>query len=85
MKLHEMSKRNRWSEMAAQVPDEVVRTFAAVGTYDELASAVEARFGGLSDALMLGFGSDVDPGLARELVQDLRRIPAAFESFQTKW
>ena len=30
MKLHEMSKRNQWDEMAAQVPDEVVRTFAAV-------------------------------------------------------
>jgi probable F420-dependent oxidoreductase len=85
MKLHEMSKRDQWNEMAAQVPDEVVRTFAAVGTHDELASAVEARFGGLSDTLTLGFDSDVDPGLVRELVQDLRRIPAAFESYQTEW
>jgi len=85
MKLHEMSKRDRWSEMAALVPDEVVRAFAAVGTYAELASAVEARFGGLSDTLTLAFGSHVDPGLVRELIQDLQRIPAAFESHQTEW
>jgi probable F420-dependent oxidoreductase len=85
MKLHEMSKRDRWNEMAAQVPDDVVRSFAAVGTYDELASAVEARFGGLSDTLALGFGAELDPGVVRELVQDLQRIPAAFEGYETEW
>ena len=35
--LHAMSKRGQWNEMAKQVPDEVVRTFAAVGRYDEIA------------------------------------------------
>ena len=58
---------------------------AAVGTYDELASAVEARFGGLSDTLALGFGAELDPGVVRELVQDLKRIPAAFEGYATEW
>ena len=32
MKLHGMSKRGRWSEMAAEIPDEVVRAFAAEGS-----------------------------------------------------
>ena len=33
LKLHQLSKQGRWSEMAKEVPDEVVRTFAAIGTY----------------------------------------------------
>jgi probable F420-dependent oxidoreductase len=85
MKLHEMSRRGRWSEMAAEVPDDVVRAFAAVGTYQELAAAIEERFGGVSDTVTLGFGPEVDPGLVRELVDDVRRIPSAFQSHESSW
>jgi probable F420-dependent oxidoreductase len=49
--LHEMSKRGQWDAMAKRVPDEVVRTFAAVGTHAELADAIEERFGGLTDTV----------------------------------
>ncbi|MDH3210889.1 MAG: TIGR03617 family F420-dependent LLM class oxidoreductase [Myxococcales bacterium] len=85
LELHAMSKRGRWQEMAARVPDEVVRTFAAVGTHDEITRAIEERFGGLSDSVALGFGAGTDPGLVREIVQDVRRIPAAFEGYSRDW
>src|SRR5690606_11894107 len=84
-KLHEMSKRGQWNEMAAQVPDEVVHTFAAVAPYSGLAAAVEKRFGGLVDAIALGFGESTPDGLARELIQDLQRIPHRFTGFPTDW
>ena len=58
MELHSMSKRGQWSEMAKRVPDEVVRTFAAVGRYDEIAGAIADRFGGVSDTVTLGFGRE---------------------------
>ena len=51
----------------------------------ELAKAIETRFGGITDTLTLGFGSGVEPGLVREVVQDLRRIPARFEAHRTGW
>ena len=72
-KLHGMTREGRWPEMAREVPDDVVHLFAAVGRYDELAGAIERRFGGLVDALTLrgdGVG-EVPP----DLVQDIRHIP----------
>ena len=84
-RLHEMSKRGQWNEMAAQISDEVVHEFVAVAPYDQLVGAVEKRFGGLVDAIAIGFPEDTPPGLARELLQDLRRIPHAFEGFPATW
>jgi probable F420-dependent oxidoreductase len=84
-KLHEMSKRGQWNEMAKQVPDDVVHEFAAVAPYDQLVGAVEKRFGGLVDSIALGFSEETPVGLARELVSDLRRLPQTFEGFPTSW
>jgi probable F420-dependent oxidoreductase len=80
-KLHFLSKQGRWKEMAQEVPDDLVHTFAAVGTYSEIAGAIEKRFGGLSDAIALSFPAGTQAGLARELLQDVRRIPCAFRGF----
>ena len=79
--LHRMSKEGRWNEMAKEVSDDVVRAFAAVGTYREIAGAIEKRFGGLSDAIALGFPDGTPPGLVREVVQDVRRVPQRFRGF----
>ena len=77
-KLHELSKRGRWSEMASVVTDEMVETFTAVATYDRLVPALQDRFAGLSDRIALGFPKATPDGLVRELLSDIRRIPAAF-------
>ena len=77
-KLHELSKRGQWSEMAKVVTDEMVETFSVVATYDRLVAAVADRFGGLSDRIALGFSRATPEGLVRELLTDLRTVPAAF-------
>lgn len=81
LKLHELSVQGRWSEMAAEVPDEVVRIFAACGTHDAIVGAIERRFGGAADSIDLNFPPGTEPGLVRELVADIRRIPHAFRGF----
>ena len=48
--------------MAAEVTDDVVRIFAACGTYAELARGVEQRYGGLADAIEINFPADARPG-----------------------
>src|SRR3990172_2236695 len=63
--LHRMSVRGEWSQMAAKVSDEVVHAFAACATHRDLPAAVEKRFGGLTDAIGLGFAKDPPAGLAR--------------------
>ncbi|HEV2335264.1 MAG TPA: TIGR03617 family F420-dependent LLM class oxidoreductase [Stellaceae bacterium] len=73
LKLNALVRQGKWGELAREVPDDVARLFAAVGRHDEITGAIEARFGGLVDALTLrgdGVG-EVPP----DLVQDIRRVP----------
>jgi hypothetical protein len=84
-KLHAMSVAGRWNEMPAEVSDDVVRIFAACGTYGEIARAIEARYGGLVDAIELNFPPGTPAEQQRELLTDIRRIPHTFEGFDTRW
>ncbi|MFL5288893.1 MAG: TIGR03617 family F420-dependent LLM class oxidoreductase [Rhodopila sp.] len=84
--LNAMSKAGKWNEMPGIVPDDVVHLFAAVGTHREIAARIRERFGGLSDALNLradssGAGDDVPP----DVLQEIRRIPVAFQGYRTAW
>jgi probable F420-dependent oxidoreductase len=85
LKLHAMSVEGRWSEMAAEVSDEVVHVFAASGTYNEIARAIEARYGGLADSVEVNFPAGTPAGLQRELLADIRCIPQVFEGFAAGW
>jgi len=85
MKLHAMSKQGRWKEMAAEVSDEVVHTFAAVATHENLSAAVEKRFGGLVDSVTLEFDGATDVSERRDIVQDIRRIGNEFQDFSSGW
>jgi alkanesulfonate monooxygenase SsuD/methylene tetrahydromethanopterin reductase-like flavin-dependent oxidoreductase (luciferase family) len=85
MKLNVMSKAGQWDQMAAEVSDDVVRLFAAVGTHRELAREVERRFGGVSDAVAPSGGYGVRQELPPDLIQDLRRISSVFTGYHTAW
>ncbi len=84
-KLHRMSVEGQWDRMGAEVSDDAVRIFAACGTYDGIAKALEDRFGGIADSVELHFPAGIAPGLAKELVADIRRIPHTFAGFNTNW
>jgi hypothetical protein len=83
LKLHQMSVEGRWDAMAAEVPDDVVRIFAACGTYREIAGAIEQRYGGVADSIDLEFPPDTPGGLRREVLADIHRIPHRFAGFNT--
>jgi probable F420-dependent oxidoreductase len=72
--LHKLSVQQKWREMAQLVNEEMVHAFAAVGTYDEIASVMKKRFAGVN---RLGFDmpvrNDHDRGVLKEIIQDLRR------------
>jgi probable F420-dependent oxidoreductase len=78
-KLNALTRQGRWNEMAREVPDDVAHLFAAVGRHDQIVAAIDDRFGGLVDALTLrGDGAGEVPP---DLVQDIRRLPCAFQGF----
>ncbi len=82
-KLNRMTKEGRWDALAAEIPDETLDLFAAIGRHDEIAAIIERRFGGLADTIYASMSSLVRSDMPRELVADIRRIPCAFERFQT--
>jgi probable F420-dependent oxidoreductase len=81
LKLHSLSIAGRWDDMAAEISDEVVRLFAACGTYREIVGAIEKRFGGVADSIDVNFPADTPAGLQRELISEIQRIPHRFERF----
>ncbi len=82
-KLNHMSKTNQWDDMTKEVSDDVVHLFAAVGRYDELKSAINSHFAGISDAISMGTPVDDPGGLPPDLIQDLKTISTPFEGFRT--
>jgi len=84
-KLHRMSVEGQWDRMGAEISDDTIRIFAACATYDALPAAIERRFGGIADAVDIHFPAGTSPGLANELVTDIRRIPHTFAGFNTSW
>jgi probable F420-dependent oxidoreductase len=84
LKLHALTVAGRWQEMPGLVSDDMVRIFAACGTYDEIAGLVERRWGGAADSIDLSFPSGTPIGLQREILTDIHRIPQGFASFCTE-
>ena len=80
-KLNHMARTNQWDAMAAEVSDDVVHLFAAVGRHDELASAIERRYGGLVDAIGVGTPVDEPGGLPADLMQDIQKVATPFTGF----
>jgi len=84
--LNQMSKQGKWAELAGRVPDEVVHLFTAVGPHKEIAQRIEARFGGLSDAISLRADSPVSGAeIPPDLLQDIKRVPTPFQGYKTAW
>lgn len=83
LKLHRMSVAGQWNDMAALVTDDVVRIFAACGTYRDIAAAIERRYGGVADSIDLEFPPATPLGLQREVLADIQRIPHQFARFST--
>jgi len=70
----QLSVQQKWPEMAKLVTDEMVHAFAAVGTYDEIASVIKKRFAGVNRlSFDMPVRNDHDRGVLKEIIQDLRR------------
>jgi Luciferase-like monooxygenase len=81
--LHALTVAGHWQEMPALVSDDVVRIFAACGTYGEIAQLIENRWGGAADSIDLSFPPETPVGLQREILTDVHLIPQAFIGFST--
>ena len=79
-KLLRMTQTGQWKKMAAEVPDEVLDEVCIYTTYDKLTEAIEARFGGVSDTVEVGFEADTDVEVAEEVVSRVHAIATGFQA-----
>jgi len=77
-KLNAMTKAGKWGEIAAEISDDVVHRFAAVGRHDQIAEAIEGRFGGLVDSISASANSSKPADMPPDLLQDLARLPTRY-------
>ena len=84
-KLHALSKRGQWDEMAKEIDDDVLRLFAVIGTHDEALPLIAERFGGQVDLVMAMPGPDTDPALPTDWIQEVQQIGTPFAGFADRW
>jgi probable F420-dependent oxidoreductase len=80
-KLNHMSKTDQWQSMAAEVSDDLVDLFAAIGRHDQIAAEVEKQFGGLMDAVADSASYDMPGTMPADAIQDIQRIATPFRGF----
>jgi probable F420-dependent oxidoreductase len=69
--LHSASLADRWAEMPAMIPTEVLETFAVVAEPAQLGRVVRERYGGLADRVSLS-SAQLDDGQLARVRADLR-------------
>ena len=72
--LNRMAARGEWDGMAAAVDDEVLRTFAIIGTPEQAVAEIERRYGDLVTRITLAIGEDRDAARWDPLLASLRAV-----------
>jgi alkanesulfonate monooxygenase SsuD/methylene tetrahydromethanopterin reductase-like flavin-dependent oxidoreductase (luciferase family) len=73
--LQAYSRAQRWEEMPAFISDEMLETYATIGTYDQIADKLRARYGAVATHLEFAIpvAGEADRNRLRELVESLRQ------------
>ena len=74
--LAELSKAQRWAEMAARIDDDVLHEWVVIAKYDELAAALGDRYRGLLDRVEVSIPVEnaADEQTLRRIVADLANV-----------
>jgi probable F420-dependent oxidoreductase len=74
--LNEMTKRGDWDKLAEMIDDEVLETFAIVGTPEEAIAELQRRYGDLATRITITLSDDVEADRRRALFDSLRATVA---------
>ncbi len=74
VRLHEMSLKGQWDEMAGLITDDILDKFTIAVEYADLAAAVKERYGGLLNEIVFGMETPTEDDR-----QQLQKIIAALQ------
>ena len=83
-KLNAMAKAGRWHEMPAEISDDVLQLFCAIGRHDQIAAEVARQFGGLADAVSDSASYDMPGELPGDVITAIQAIDTAFAGFEQR-
>ena len=84
-KLNAMTKEGLWDKLAAQISDDTLQLFAAIGRYDQLTEAIKLRFGGCTDMIYSNLSGVKEGGLPADLLEDIQNLAVPFKNFKKGW
>lgn len=74
-KLHQLSLNGEWKKMIGLITDEMVEAFSAIDTYDKIAGAIKARFGGWATQTSLPLPKE-DPAEEELIKKTIKAVQA---------
>ena len=80
--LNIMAREKKWDEMTKKIDDDVVRLFAAVGTYENISNEIKNHFGNLVDSIYVGMLPTGDQNIGPDLLQEIQKINTVFKGFK---
>ena len=80
--LNIMAREKKWDEMTKKIDDDVVRLFAAVGTYENISNEIKNHFGNLVDSIYVGMLPTGDQNIGPDLLQEIQKINTEFKGFK---
>ena len=72
--LNTLSKEGRWDDMVGLIDDDVLSTFAAVGTPEEIPTLLDKRFGDLIDRIRVYQPYDYDQAVLMRVLSGLKDL-----------
>jgi probable F420-dependent oxidoreductase len=72
--LNAMSKQGKWTEMGELIDDEILNTFAVVGTPEEIAPELSTRYGDVIQRLSFYAPYQSDPDRWLKVMEDLKAV-----------
>ncbi len=70
--LNTLTKQGAWDKLASVVDDEVLETFAVIGTPEEAVAEVKRRYGDIATRITLTVPDDADPERWAPVLEELR-------------
>jgi probable F420-dependent oxidoreductase len=76
-RLHQLSREGRWADMGPLLDDEVLHTFAVVGSPEDVGTELLRRYGDVFDRMSLYTPYEVDPQVVADVAAAVRQAAGA--------
>ncbi len=84
-KVNPLPREGRWEEMKTIIPEDLIDLFATVTGYEELPEAIEKRYGGFADTVLLQISENEDEDRLAACIRSIQRITCPFAGHQLTW